>query len=69
MLQITLNIKDRNKVEFLLEILKRMEFVEIVKSNEATDFEADTFLREIYQEREKSGTELTQKLDNLFENL
>jgi hypothetical protein len=69
MLQLTLNIKDRNKMEFLLELLKRMEFVEIVKSNETIDFEAESFVKEIYQNRENSATELTQKLDNLFDNL
>ncbi|MCU0393719.1 MAG: hypothetical protein MUE81_21615 [Thermoflexibacter sp.] len=69
MLQLTLNIKDKTKTTFFLELLKRMEFVEIVKSNETTDFEVDTFLMDIYQEREKSATELAQKLDNLFDNL
>lgn len=69
MLQLTLNIKDRNKVEFFLELLKRMEFVEIVKNNETTDFEVDSFVDEIYQDREKSATELTNKLNTLFDSL
>jgi hypothetical protein len=42
--------------------------MEFVKSNETTDFEVDTFLMGIYQEREISASELSQKLNNLFDN-
>ncbi len=67
MLQLTLNIKDRSKADFLMELLKRMEFVEIVKSDETADFSTDQFVSDIYQERQDSATELTKKLDNLFD--
>ncbi len=72
MTQLTLQITDNSKMEFLLELLKRMEFVEFVSCQtqenliEKNSFDVEQFIDEIYQEREKSKQELSNKLDELF---
>ncbi|MDX2303177.1 MAG: hypothetical protein NW226_10275 [Microscillaceae bacterium] len=66
MQQLILNIKDQSKLEFLLELLKRMEFVEIVDQDNP-DFDTDTFLKDIYQAREDSGKSLAEKLNNILD--
>ncbi|WP_338792791.1 hypothetical protein [Bernardetia sp. MNP-M8] len=72
MTQLTLQITDNSKMEFLLELLKRMEFVEFVSCQtqenlvENENFDVEQFIDDIYQEREKSKQELSNKLDELF---
>ncbi len=72
MTQLTLQITDNSKMEFLLELLKRMEFVEFISCQtqenviEENSFDVEQFIDDIYQEREKSKQELSNKLDELF---
>ena len=72
MTQLTLQITDNSKIEFLLELLKRMEFVEFISCQtqenlaEENSFDVEQFIDDIYQEREKSKQELSNKLDELF---
>ena len=72
MTQLTLQITDNSKMEFLLELLKRMEFVEFVSCQTSQDsvenenFNVKQFIENIYTEREKSKQELSNKLDELF---
>ncbi len=72
MTQLTLQITDNSKMEFLLELLKRMEFVEFVSCQsqeslaENENFDVEQFIEDIYTEREKSKQELSNKLDELF---
>lgn len=71
MTHLTLKVTDSSKMEFLLELLKRMEFVELVSSKQESitseeNFDVEGFVNEIYEERENSKQELGNKLDNLF---
>jgi hypothetical protein len=72
MRQLTLQITDNSKMEFLLELLKRMEFVEFISCQtqenlvEENGFDVEQFIENIYTEREKSKQELSNKLDDLF---
>lgn len=72
MTQLTLQITDNSKMEFLLELLKRMEFVEFISCQtqedleEKENFDVEQFIEDIYAERDKSKQELSNKLDDLF---
>ncbi|TAE15307.1 MAG: hypothetical protein EAZ95_08910 [Bacteroidetes bacterium] len=69
-MQITLQVRDNSKIAFLFELLKRLEFVEITSSTPDTDdFDADSFLNHIKQEREQSAHELHEKIDTLFQDI
>ena len=69
-MQITLQIRDDSKIAFLFEFLKRLEFVEITSSTADNDnFDADSFLNQIAQERKQSAKELHEKLENLFQDV
>lgn len=69
-MKITLEINDNTKINFLFELLKRLEFVKITNTiSEENDFDADDFLANINKERQQSATDFSTKIETLFENI
>lgn len=69
MTKLTITVKDNSKLEFFLEILKRMEFLDVSWDNKPEELNVEEFLNETYESREDSGKHVSQKLDNLFSDL
>lgn len=69
-MKITLEINDNTKINFLFELLKRLEFVKITNTiSEENDFDADDFLANINKERQQSAKDFSTKIETLFENI
>lgn len=69
-MKITLEINDNTKINFLFELLKRLEFVKITNTiSEENDFDADDFLTNINKERQQSAKDFSTKIETLFENI
>jgi hypothetical protein len=69
-MKITLEINDNTKINFLFELLRKLEFVKITNTiSEEDDFDADDFLANINKERQESAKDFSTKIETLFENI
>ena len=69
MQRITLTVKDDNKINFLLELLRQFEFIEIQKSDKKGNMKKQSFHDLLGVLSEEEATEMEKEIDASCEQI